>query len=44
VESLRIEESELNNLTTESFEQLKGVYRSARVHLFLTQIKKEMKR
>jgi predicted transcriptional regulator of viral defense system len=44
VESLRIEESELNNLTTESFEQLKGVYRSARVHRFLTQIKKEMKR
>lgn len=44
VESLRIEESELDTLTPESFEQLEGVYRSSRVRRFLNGIQKEMKR
>lgn len=43
VESLRIEEAELSALTTESFEQLKGVYRSTRVERFLKAIQKELK-
>jgi phage terminase large subunit-like protein len=42
-ESLRIEESELDKLTSESFEQLEGVYRSSRVRRFLNGIQKEMK-
>jgi predicted transcriptional regulator of viral defense system len=43
VESLRIEETELAALTTRSFEQLEGVYRSTRVCRFLESIQKEMK-
>lgn len=43
VESLRIEETDLSALTTESFERLTGVYRSSRVNRFLEAIQKELK-
>lgn len=42
-ESLRVENTELDTLTAESFEQLAGVYRSGRVRRFLDAICKEMK-
>lgn len=43
VESLRVEEAELSELTTESFEQLEGVYRSTRVERFLKTIQEELR-
>jgi len=41
--SLRVEDTELDSLTAESFERLTGVYRSGRVRRFLDAIRKEMK-
>jgi len=40
--SLRVEESELGTLTTESFERLMPVYRSGRVRRFLQGLRKEL--
>ena len=42
-ESLRVENSELETLTVESFESLTGVYRSGRVRRFLDAMRKELK-
>jgi len=42
LESLRVEASELETLTGESFEELSGVYRSGRVRRFLDAARKEL--
>jgi len=43
LDSLRVEETEMATLTTESFERLEGVYRSVRVRRFLKALRKDMK-
>jgi len=42
-ESLRVENTELDTLTVESFETLTGVYRSGRVRRFLDTMRKDLK-
>ena len=43
LQSLRVEQTELDTLTGESFEALAGVYRSGRVRRFLDATRKELK-
>ena len=42
VESLRIDEDNLETLETEDFEELEGVYKSARARKFLAGLRKEL--
>jgi len=44
LESLRVEQAELDALTGESFDDLSGVYRSGRVCRFLNGVRKELKK
>ena len=43
LQSLRVEQTELDTLTGESFEALAGVYRSGRVRRFLDATRRELK-
>ena len=42
VESLRIDEDNLDSLATEDFNELDGVYKSARARKFLAGLRKEL--